>query len=86
LLPIKKPRRNDSVAKRAGDEARRAILREWDVWAMENSDDANGTMSAMMFFAHLQQNRPDLLEFEYSGADKWQQVHGWLREADRVRE
>jgi hypothetical protein len=74
------------MAKRAGDEARRAVLCEWDAWAKDNPEDAKAGVSGMMFFAHLQKNRPELLEFKYSVGDKWQQVHGWLREGDRVKD
>jgi hypothetical protein len=38
----------------------------------------------MMFFAYLQRERRDLLEFKSS--EKWQDVHGWLRWGLRVKE
>ena len=73
------------MAKKADDEAKWAVLHEFDVWAMNNPEDAKGAMTGMMFFAHLQQERPELLRFEYPG-DKWQRIHGWLLEGRRVKD
>jgi hypothetical protein len=72
------------MAKRAKDEAKWAIIREWDDWAPKHPDDAK-IMNGMMFFTYLQKERPDLLEFKSSG-DKWQDVHGWLLSDRRVKE
>jgi hypothetical protein len=52
------------------EEARRAILSEYDRWAKKHPDDA------------LQNERSDL--FDFRAGDKWQIVHGWLR--DRVKD
>jgi hypothetical protein len=35
-------------------------------------------MNGMMFFIHLEKDRPDLLNFRAGYQDKWQIVHGWL--------
>jgi hypothetical protein len=71
---------------RANDEARRAVLREWDAWASENPEDAKAGMAGMMFFAYLQRKRPELLDFKYPGADKWQQVSAWLSSGSRIKD
>ena len=39
-------------------------------------------MGGFLFFRYLQNERSDLLDFR--GGDKWQIVHGWLR--DRLEE
>jgi hypothetical protein len=46
------------MAKRAGDEARRAVLQEWDAWAKDNPEDAKAGVSGMMFFAHPLEKSP----------------------------
>jgi hypothetical protein len=71
--------------KGASDEARRAVLHEWDAWAKENPEDAKAGMSGMMFFNYLQQKRPELLDFKFPG-DKWQQVKAWLNAGGRVKD
>jgi hypothetical protein len=65
------------------EETRRAIIREWDAWAPGN--DTRAVSKGLEFFAHLQKEKPHLLEFSYPG-DKWQAVHGWLLHARRVQE
>jgi hypothetical protein len=42
-------------------------------------------MAGMMFFAFLQKEQPHLLNFR-SNSDKWQDVHGWLLRAQRVKD
>jgi hypothetical protein len=63
------------------EQARRAILTEYDGWAKKHPDDAN-LMGGFLFFRYLQKERSDLLDFRAVGS-KWQIVHGWLR--DRVK-
>jgi hypothetical protein len=53
------------------------VLHEFDAWAKENPEGAKGGKSGMVFFAHLQQKRPELLDVRFPG-DKWQQVKAWL--------
>jgi hypothetical protein len=36
-------------------------------------------MGGFLFFRHLQKEKSDLLDFRPLG-DKWQKVHGWLRD------
>jgi hypothetical protein len=63
------------------EEARLAILSEYDRWAKKHPDDAI-IMGGFLFFRFLQNERSDLLDFR--AGDKWQIVHGWLR--DRLEE
>jgi hypothetical protein len=37
-------------------------------------------MGDFLFFRYLQNERSDLLDFRASDNDKWQTVHGWLRD------
>ena len=62
------------------EEARRAILTEYDGWAKKHPDDAV-MMGGFLFFRYLQNERSDLLDFRASDNDKWQIVHGWLRDS-----
>ena len=64
------------------EEARRAILNEYDGWAKKHPDDAI-LMGGFLFFRYLQNERSDLLDFRAVGS-KWQIVHGWIR--DRVND
>jgi len=58
------------------EEARRAVLGEYDRWAKQHPDDAS-IMGGFLFFRYLQNERSDLLDFR--AGDKWQIVHGWIR-------
>jgi hypothetical protein len=57
------------------------LLREYDRWAKKHPNDAT-ILGGFLFFRYLQNERSDLLDFR--AADKWQIVHGWLR--DRLRD
>jgi hypothetical protein len=60
-------------------DAEAAVLLEWSEWAPKNLPNRPQPTraDAGMFFAHLQTEKPHLLEFE-TGSDKAQVVHGWL--------
>ena len=64
------------------EDARREVLREYDRWAKKHPEDA-AIMGGFRFFRYLQNERSDLLDFRAVG-EKWQIVHGWLR--DRVKD
>ena len=64
------------------EEARLAIVSEYDIWAKKHPDEAI-MMGGYLFFRYLQNERSDLLDFRGAG-DRWQIVHGWLR--DRLEE
>jgi hypothetical protein len=62
------------------EQARRAVLSEYDGWAKKHPNDAI-LMGGFLFFRYLQNERSDLLDFRAVGS-KWQIVHGWIQ--DRV--
>ena len=59
------------------EEARRAVLSEYDRWSKKYPDDAR-MMGGFLFFQYLQKERSDLLDFRAVGS-KWQIVHGWIQ-------
>jgi hypothetical protein len=61
------------------EEARQAVLGEYDRWAKKHPDDAT-MMGGFLFFRYLQNERTELLDFRASDNDKSQIVHGWLRD------
>jgi len=60
------------------EEARRAVLSEYDSWAKQHPNQAS-MMGGFLFFRYLQKDRSDLLDFRAAGG-KWQIVHGWIRD------
>ena len=66
------------------EDARLAVLREYDRWAKEHPNDAK-KMGGYVFFGYLEKERPDLLDFRAVGS-KWQTVHGWLRDGGRLKD
>jgi hypothetical protein len=68
----------NGMASMKKEEARRAVLSEYDRWAKKHPNDAS-MMGGFLFFRYLQKERSDLLDFRQVG-DKWQIVHGWLRD------
>ena len=67
-----------SIASMKKEEARRAVLSEYDRWAKKHPNDAR-MMGGFLFFRYLQKEKSDLLDFRSVG-DKWQIVHDWLRD------
>jgi hypothetical protein len=61
------------------EEARRAVVSEYERWAKKHPNDAR-MMGGFLFFRHLQKERSDLLDFRAAGDEKWQIVHGCLRD------
>lgn len=68
------------------DLPRRAVIAEWDAWALKHVPPGTVPMraDAVQFFDHLRSDRPDLLEFPSD--DKWERVHKWLLRVYRVRD
>jgi hypothetical protein len=66
------------------EEARLVVLREYDTWAKANPNDAK-MMGGYVFFAYLEKERPDLLDFR-AARSKWQIVHLWLRHGARLKD
>jgi hypothetical protein len=60
------------------EEARRAVLSEYDRWAKKHPNDAR-MMGGFLFLRYLQKERSDFIDFRAVG-DKRQIVHGWLRD------
>src|SRR5262249_57526777 len=60
-------------------EARRAVLSAYDGWAKKYPNQAS-MMGGFLFFRYLQAERSDLLDFRAAG-NKWQIVHGWIRDS-----
>jgi hypothetical protein len=54
------------------EEARQAVLSEYDRWAKKHPNDAS-IMGGFLFFRYLQNDRSDLLDFRANG-EKWQIV------------
>jgi hypothetical protein len=63
--------------------ARSAVLAEWDRWSSSNPGDT--AARALLFYSHLLDHRPDLLDFKYSTADKLQVIQSWLLTAGRIK-
>jgi hypothetical protein len=61
------------------EQARRAVLSEFDSWAKKHPNQAS-MMGGFLFFRYLQAEKSDLLEFRAVG-NKWQIVHGWILDA-----
>jgi hypothetical protein len=66
------------------EEARRAVLNEYDRWAKKHPNKAS-MMGGFLFFRYLQDERSDLLDFRAAGS-KWQIVHLWLRHGGRLKD
>jgi hypothetical protein len=64
------------------EEARRAVLSEYDKWVKIHPNEAR-MMGGFLFFRYLQKERSGLLDFG-AGGNKWPIVHGWLR--DRLQD
>ena len=60
------------------EEAKRAVLSEYDKWVKIHPNKAS-MMGGFLFFRYLQEERSELLDFRGVG-NKWQIVHGWLRD------
>ncbi len=50
------------------------IIQEW----LKRPENKRSETDVLGFYGYLQQNRPDLLRFKYSGADKYQAVKAIL--------
>jgi len=53
------------MAKEKNDDARRAILREWDTWVKNNPTD--GALKGMEFFNYIRNERSELLKVGHRG-------------------
>jgi hypothetical protein len=64
--------------------ARRAVIHEWENWAALNPDDLAHPAAGAFFFSHLEEKKPELLNF--LSDDKWQTVSAWLPREGHVRD
>ncbi|HET7381059.1 MAG TPA: hypothetical protein VFJ59_00530 [Pseudolabrys sp.] len=80
-------------ARRKGDEmpekseetaAKWAVTHEWENWAALHPDDLKSANAGMYFFTHLQQKKPELLNF--ASSDKSEAVHVWLLQQGRIKD
>jgi len=62
------------------------VLREWDRWTTLQGNRVTRLThrDTLEFFVELQNTKPDLLNFNPRGRDKWDIVHRWLIAAGRV--
>jgi hypothetical protein len=67
------------------DDAKLLILAEFRRWRQlpENSNKSASGDNALFFFNYVSAHKPSLLQFRSAG-DKWQVVHGWLRNAGQL--
>ena len=74
----------DAPKEKDDSAAKRAITHEWENWAALHPDDLGSPDAGKYFFTHLQEQKPELLEF--ASEDKWQTVRGWLLQEGHIRE
>jgi hypothetical protein len=68
-------------------DARRIIIDYFRVWAAERVPGRAATSSdGALFFAHLQAEKMQLLQFRHPSTDKLQVVQSWLSGAGLVTE
>jgi hypothetical protein len=76
-----------AVAEQAGqrmkkqEDARLAVLREYDRWAKDHPNDAR-KMGGYVFFGYLEKERPDLLDFRAVAANGKSFTSGFVTEVD----
>jgi hypothetical protein len=74
---------DQSPKEKQDDAAKAAVIHEWENWAALNPDDLESPDVCTYFFSHLQQKKVELLNFR--SENKWQSVHDWLLQEDRVK-
>jgi len=61
------------------------LLQEWDRWIQTQPVKPPATArDSLKFFCELQDRRSPLLDFRPARGDRWQVIHGWLRDEGRV--
>jgi hypothetical protein len=61
------------------EDAKRAIIADFGVWASEHLGDRPATgEDGQTFFVHLQLHKQQLLQFRHPAPDKRSVVHSWL--------
>jgi hypothetical protein len=67
-------------------EAKVAILELWDRWIQTQNIDRRGPTGrhSLKFFYELQDAKSLALNFQSRGQDRWQIIHGWLLDEERL--
>jgi hypothetical protein len=84
VITTGRPRAGKARVMKKQEDARVAVLREYDRWAKDHPNEAK-KMGGFVFFGYLEKERPDLLDFRAAGS-KWQIVHLWLRHGGRLKD
>jgi hypothetical protein len=79
-----RPEEKEERQEKQDSAARRAVIHEWENWAALNPDDLADPAAGAFFFSHLQQKKPELLNF--LSDDKWQTISAWLPRQGHVRD
>lgn len=68
------------------EEAKRLIVHAWDKWIVSQPivPDRTTGRDSLKFYLELMDAESPLLKFQGRGRDKWQIIHGWLRNEGRV--
>jgi hypothetical protein len=68
------------------EEAKRLIVHAWDQWIVSQPvvPDRTTGRDSLKFYLELMDAESPLLKFQGRGRDKWQIIHGWLRNEGRV--
>jgi len=62
------------------------LIQEWDRWIQTQpiNPPAPTARDSLKFFCELQDRRSPLLDFRPGRGDRWQVIHGWLKDEGRV--
>lgn len=69
------------------EEAKRLIISAWDQWVVSQPTEPDHRATGrdtLKFYLELKDAQSPLLKFQGRGRDKWQIVHGWLRNEGRA--
>jgi hypothetical protein len=69
------------------EEAKRLIIQTWDRWVASQPirpGDPTTGRDTLKFYLELKDAQSPLLNFQGRGRDKWQIIHGWLRDEGRA--
>jgi hypothetical protein len=70
--------------KQTSGDAKRAVIHEWETWAALNPDDLADPGADAFFYSHLQQKKPELLDFLSDNTR--QTVSAWLHRNCRIED
>jgi len=55
------------------------IIAAWREWRRQHASNPASSHDPLVFYGWLEENRPDLLDFRFSGSDKYQLVKTWAQ-------